>query len=203
MKIFSEKENEPAPGNAGAEGPSAQGADPQTPTGGSTPMAQQRRPAPAPAGNPGLPGPTNHVSARLSEGDKDAIKDAIQTIRERLHFLKEYTEEDRQGMMHLGKVGRNFIGRALDLVQNSPGILPRSFDEDEFANDALLYAELGELAEQLSDIHRRVVDTENAVGTDAFTAALVVYQSGKMARAGAEMDGGLPGLDRRLNGNAK
>lgn len=145
------------------------------------------------------PSATNNVSAQLSDEDKKAVQNALQVIREKLNFLKDYSEDERKGMMQLGKVGRTFIGRALDLVQNSPGVLPRSFDEEEFANDALLYAELGEIGDQLAELHRRVVDTEAAVGMDAFTAALVVYQAGKVAREGAAMDHGLPGLERRLN----
>ncbi len=146
---------------------------------------------------------TNHVSARLSEEDKREIDKAIETIRERLSFLKKCNEEERAGMMQLGRVGRTFIGRALDLVKKSPGVLPRSFDENEFANDALLYAQLGEIGDKLQALHQSVVDTEAAVGTDAFTAALVVYQSGKLARQGAEMDGGLPGLERRMGSSPR
>lgn len=191
MKIFTdnEKQGEPVVGIAPRPVAQTSGAPAPIVIGGA------RASSPSPA--------TNNVSAQLSEEDKKAVQNAIQTIRERLTFLKEFTEEERKGMMQLGKVGRTFIGRALDLVQNSPGVLPRSFDEEEFANDALLYAELGEIGDQLAELHRRVVDTEAAVGMDAFTAALVVYQSGKLAREGAAMDGGLPGLERRLSREVK
>ncbi len=141
--------------------------------------------------------PTNHVSARLSEEDLRAIHGALNVIRQNLPFLKSFREEERESLMHLGKTGRTFIRRALDLVMRDPGVLPRSFDEEEFAGDALLYGQLGEIGDLLKELHQQVVDTEAAVGTDAFTAALVVYQCGKMAQR-SEMDGGLPGMEKRL-----
>lgn len=191
MKIFSDNDKQAEP-LVSSPGP------------GPRPIAQPvGSPAPIQASHSRPLGATNIVSARLTEEDKKAVQSAIQTIRERLNFLKNFSEEDRKGMMQLGKVGRTFIGRALDVVQNSPGVLPRSFDEEEFANDALLYAELGEIGDQLGELYQRVVDTEAAVGMDAFTAALVVYQSGKLARQGADMDDGLPGLERRLSREAK
>lgn len=191
MKIFSDNDKQSESIVAGPSHPAAAPSSSPAPErmSSSQPVSSEER--------------TNIVSARLSEEDKKAVQNALQTIRERLPFLKEFSAEERKGMMQLGKVGRTFIGRALDLVQNSPGVLPRSFDEEEFANDALLYAELGEIGDQLSELHRRVLDTEAAVGMDAFTAALVVYQAGKVAREGASMDGGLPGLERRLSREVK
>ncbi|MEM7699726.1 MAG: hypothetical protein AAF236_15130 [Verrucomicrobiota bacterium] len=141
--------------------------------------------------------PTDNVSAELTESDKREIHEAIRTIRSKLHFIK-LTESQRDELMRLGKTGRQFVDRALNLAVNKPGILPRSFDEKEFRRDAELHRDLGEIADDLRALTQQVEDTECAVGSDAFTAALIVYQQGKLAREGADMDSHLEGLHRKL-----
>jgi len=138
-------------------------------------------------------------SIDLSEEDKREIYDAIDVIRRKLSFARSFTQEERDHLMRLGKSGRRFVEKAGDLVQRSPGILPRSFDPDSFKRDAELYQELGDIADELKKLSEQVADMEAAIGTDAFTAALVVYQSGKLARMGDDMDNHLGGWRRRLN----
>ena len=140
---------------------------------------------------------TNYVSADLSEQDKRDIYDAMDVIRRKLSFVKDFSKEERANMMRLGKSGRSFVDKAQNLVQRDPGILPRSFDLGEFMRDAELYQELGNIADELQKLFERVSDTEAAVGSDAFSAALVVYQSGKLARTGDDMDNQLGGWRRR------
>ena len=142
---------------------------------------------------------TNHVSADLTEQDKREIYDAIDLIRRKLSFAKDFTEEERDELMRLGKTGRNFVEKAQNLVERSPGILPRSFDLEEFNRDADLYQELGNINDELQKLTERVADTEAAVGSDAFTASLVVYQSGKLARTGDDMDNHLAGWRRKIS----
>ncbi|MDF1812170.1 MAG: hypothetical protein P1V20_08145 [Verrucomicrobiales bacterium] len=144
-------------------------------------------------------GMTNNISADLSERDKRQIYEAIDLIRRKLSFAKDFTDEERSNLMRLGKTGRTFVEKAQNLVESSPGILPRSFDVEEFSRDADLYQELGNIADELQRLSERVADTEAAVGSDAFTAALVVYQSGKMARCGDDMDNHLGGWRRKIS----
>ncbi len=142
---------------------------------------------------------TNLVSVDLTESDKREIYEAIDLIRRKLSFAKEFTEDERENLMRLGKTGRTFVEKAQNLVERSPGILPRSFDVEEFKRDACLYQELGSISDELHRLAERVADTEAAVGSDAFTAALVVYQSGKLARTGNDMDNHLAGWRRKIS----
>lgn len=173
---------------------------------------EREQPAPAPAQpTPSQPQPqtnqnrpmdsetTNNISASLSEQDKKEIYDAINLIHSKLPFAKNYSEEERDKLMRLGDTGHKFIDKAQGLVKNSPGILPRSFDTEEFSRDAELYQELGEIHQKLKKLTNMVADSESAVGGDAFTAALVVYQIGKLARVGNDMDDNLSTGNRSLN----
>lgn len=139
---------------------------------------------------------SNLVSADLTEKDKRDIYEAIDVIRRKMSFARDFTDDEKANMMRLGKAGRNFVEKAQDLVERAPGILPRSFDVDEFKRDADLYQELGNMADELRKLTERVSDTEAAVGSDAFSASLIVYQSGKLARTGDDMDNQLTGWRR-------
>ncbi len=148
-------------------------------------------------------GITNHISADLTEQDKKEIYDAIDVIRRKLSFAKDFSDEERRSLMRLGKTGREFVEKAQALVEAAPGILPRSFDVDEFHRDAELYHQLGQISDELRKLTDRVSDTEAAVGSDAFTASLVVYQSGKLARTGDDMDNLLSGWRRKVSDGLK
>jgi len=146
---------------------------------------------------------TDHVSSELSEDDKRAIRDAIASIEQRLSFAKRLSAEDREALIRPGATGRRFVDQARELVRRRPGMLPRSFDEAEFLRDAELYEELRRIGDDLRDLAERVDDTIAAVASDAFTSALVVYQSGKMAREGGEMDDSLHGWRRKITDATK
>ena len=161
---------------------------------------QAAQPASAPTTKPAS-APSNGTATKtiLSDDDKRQIYDAIDLIRRKLSFTRDFTEEEREDLMRLGKTGRRFVDKAAGLVDRSPGILPRSFDVDTFNRDAALYQELGDISDELRKLSEQVDDTEAAIGSDAFSAALVVYQSGKLARTGDDMDNLLSGWKNKLN----
>lgn len=143
--------------------------------------------------------PSRADSLGLTDEDKRQIYDAIDVIRRKLSFTKDFSAEEREDLIRLGKTGRRFVDKAAGLVERSPGILPRSFDVDSFNRDAELYQELGDISDELRKLSNQVDDTEAAIGSDAFSAALVVYQSGKLARTGDDMDNLLSGWRNKLN----
>jgi len=114
------------------------------------------------------------------------------------YFAKRFTAEEREALIRPGAAGRRFVDQARELARRRPGLLPRSFDEKEFLRDAELFEELRRIGDELRDLSERVEDTVAAVASDAFTSALVVYQSGKMAREGGEMDESLHGWRRKI-----
>jgi len=146
---------------------------------------------------------TSYVSATLSDMDKTAALAAIETIKTKLPFLVDLSPEDRRSLPKMGDKSVAFVQAALTLVQQNPTIVPGAFNVEEFEKDATLLAALGEVAAAVAQLNELVEDTMLAVGTDAYTAALIVYQSAKMAGKGQGLDALLDAMGQRFARKSK
>ncbi len=147
--------------------------------------------------------PTSQISATLAEADRKAILDALEGIKAKLPFLVDLTTDERKALPRMGDKSRAFVAKALEIATQNPGMLPRSFDLDEFRQDAALLEALYPVALALAQLQELVDDTLVAAGSDAYTAALVVYQSAKLAGKGEGMDEHLDALGARFARRAK
>src|SRR5438270_8919793 len=121
----------------------------------------------------------NRISATLSDADKQAVLSAIQTIRQKLPFLVDLTPEERHALPKMGDKSRAFVEQALNVAEQNEDILPRSFDVAEMRRDVELIQALDPLLPALAQLQELVEDTYIAVGSEAYTAALAVYQYAK------------------------
>lgn len=140
----------------------------------------------------------NRVSASISEESRTAIKAAIQTIKENLPFLKDLTPEDRRTMLKLGDRSVAFVRGALGVATENPDFLPRSFDIDEMRKDVELYQDLNDISRPLTQLLELVEDTKMDVGSEAYSAALVVYRYAQNSPQGAGLDDVVDDLGRRF-----
>jgi hypothetical protein len=142
--------------------------------------------------------PDNHVSASLSQADQQAVLAAINTIREKLPFLIDLTPEERRTLPRMGDRSRGFVAQALEVATQNTGMLPRAFDVEEMRKDVELLAALSPVITALAQLNELVDDTFMAVGSEAYTAALFVYQTARTAGKGAALDGALDALSQRF-----
>lgn len=142
--------------------------------------------------------PENRVSAQLGEAEQQAVLAAIQTIRQKLPFLIDLTPEERRTLPRMGDKSRGFVEQALQVAEQNPDILPRSFDVGEMRNDVELLSALSPVLNALSQLNELVDDTVMAVGSEAYTAALTVYQYARAAGKGSALDTALDGLAQRF-----
>ena len=70
------------------------------------------------------------------------------------------------------------------MAQQNLDILPRAFDVDEFARDVALEEKLAGLSASFSKQAELLDDTLLAVASDAYVAALTVYQCARIAGKG-------------------
>jgi len=129
---------------------------------------------------------TNTVSGKLSEKDREFILTAFEDIKHRLSFAAELSGE--RSLCRLTESSRKFVATALALATNNSDMLPRSFDVEEFERDTQLLEALEPIKKELHDLAQVVDQLIDAAGSDAFTAALEVYQVAKMSRRGEELD---------------
>lgn len=142
--------------------------------------------------------PDNRVSASLSEADRQAVLAAVQTIRTKLPFLLDLTPDERHKLPKMGDKSRAFVEQALTIATQNEEILPRSFDVEEFRRDVELMDALRPVAAALAQLYELVDDTLLEVSSEAYVAALYVYQLARAAGKGSALDGLLEGMSQRF-----
>jgi hypothetical protein len=122
-----------------------------------------------------------NITATLSDKDIQEIKTALQTIQQKLPFLITLSVEERRKLVKMGDKSLAFVKNSLTAAQSNGDILPASFDLDEFVRDYQLATTLTELLIGLRQLTEQVDDTLMAVGSEAMTSSLTVYDYVKTA----------------------
>ncbi|MBF2026544.1 MAG: hypothetical protein IGS48_07220 [Oscillatoriales cyanobacterium C42_A2020_001] len=131
---------------------------------------------------------TNQISATMTQADRDAVLAAVATIKEKLPFLMDLTPEQRKSLPKMGDKSQAFVNKALEVAAQNPDFLPRSFDLEEMKRDVELFQALYPVFLSLTQLQELVDDTVMAVGSDAYAAALVVYNFAKASGKGSGLD---------------
>ncbi|MGV0023967.1 hypothetical protein [Phormidesmis priestleyi] len=122
---------------------------------------------------------SNRVSATLDADDRQAVMSAIETIKQAMPFLVHLTAEERKTMPKVGDRSRGFILNCLDAAQQHLGCLPRLFEVEEMQKDVQLIEDLYPVLMALMELHSLVDDTYFAAHSEAYVAALKVYDAVK------------------------
>src|SRR5215207_3256656 len=138
--------------------------------------------------------PVNRISATLGEAERQAVLDAVQTIRTKLPFLIDLTPEERRALPRMGDSGRGFVAKALEVAEQNPDILPRSFDVAEMRKDLELLDALLPVVTAFGQVNELLDDTYTAVGSEVYASALLVYQYVRAAGKGSALDDALDAL---------
>ncbi|MBD2165078.1 hypothetical protein H6G04_11765 [Calothrix membranacea FACHB-236] len=145
----------------------------------------------------------NRLSANFSPADREAVMQAIATIREKLPFLVDLTTEDRRTILKMGDKSRAFVSKALEVATQNPNFLPRSFDVEEMRRDVALYEALYPVLLSLTQLQELVDDTCITAGSEAYTAALAVYNYAKASGDVAGLDAVIDEMGRRFTRSSK
>ncbi len=122
---------------------------------------------------------TNSISATLSQADRQAVMDAIATIKQAMPFLIHLTKEERKALPKRGDRSRGFMHNCLDAAQQHTDCLPRSFDVEEMQKDVQLMEDMYPVLMAMAELYSLVDDTYFAVHCEAYVAALKVYSAVK------------------------
>lgn len=133
------------------------------------------------------------ISAALSQTDRDAISQALSTIQQHLPFLIDLVAAERSALPKMSHKSRSFVSTALDVATRNPDFLPRSFDVEEMRKDLELFQDLNTILMSITQFQDMVDDTCMLVGSEAYTAALTVYDYAK--RSGVSTNGLEPIVD--------
>jgi len=125
--------------------------------------------------------PYQDINTTLSEADVQAIKQAIGTIQQKLPFLITLSAEERKRLYKMGDKRLAFVQNSLSAAQSNRNILPASFDLEGYTNDYRLASSLTEVLMSLRQLTEQVDDTLLAVGSEAMSNSLTVYDYVKTA----------------------
>jgi hypothetical protein len=138
------------------------------------------------------------IKGELSADQQNAVMGLIGQIQNLLPFLIDLNADERRALPKLGDKSRAFVDQGLVLAVQNPGILPRSFDLDEYQRDVTLVRQLEPLVLALGQLQGRLEDTFLAAGSDAYSQTLLVYQAAKLAGKNGALEQHLDGLSRRF-----
>ena len=122
-----------------------------------------------------------NITASLSPADIQEIKAAFATIQAKLPFLVTLSAEERRSLFKMGDKRLTFVNTSLIAAQSNRDILPATFDLDEFVRDYQLAISLTELLIGLQQLTEQVDDTLMAVGSEAMSSSLTIYDYVKTA----------------------
>ena len=125
--------------------------------------------------------PYQDINASLSDVDLQEIKQAIDIIERKMPFLITLSYEERKRMYKMGDKRLAFVQNSFNAAQSNRNILPASFDLEAYTNDYKLAASLTELLMRLTQLTEQVDDTLMAVGSEAMSSSLTVYDYVKTA----------------------
>ncbi|SRR5579883_437421 len=128
------------------------------------------------------------ISATLDANDRETVMTALATIKAKLPFLIDLTADDRKAIPKMGDKSRAFVSKALEVATQNPDFLPRSFNLEELRKDVQLFEAMYPIVVALTQLQELVDDTCLAAGSEAYAAALQVYNYAKASGQGVGLD---------------
>ncbi|MEH2317639.1 hypothetical protein [Nostoc sp.] len=122
-----------------------------------------------------------NITASLSPQDIQEVKAALQKVQQKLPFLITLSTEERRKLVKMGDKSLAFVNNSVTAAQSNREILPATFDVEELVRDYQLAATLTELLISIQQLSEQVDDTLMAVGSEAMTSSLTVYDYVKTA----------------------
>ncbi|MBN3947969.1 MAG: hypothetical protein HWQ38_16510 [Nostoc sp. NMS7] len=122
-----------------------------------------------------------NIAAALTPQDIQEIKAALQTVQKKMPFLITLSTEERRKLVKMGDKSLAFVNNSVTAAQSNREILPATFDVEELVQDYQLATALTELLISMQQLTEQVDDTLMAVGSEAMTGSLTVYDYVKTA----------------------
>jgi hypothetical protein len=146
---------------------------------------------------------TQRISASLTTSDRAEVLAAMTTIKDKLPFLLSLTTDQRKALPKMGDRNVPFVKKALEAAIQNPDFLPRSFDIDEMRKDVELFEAMYPLVVAFSQMQELLNDTYMTVGSEAYSAALQVYNYAKASSSEAGLSSVVDELGQRFARKAK
>ena len=130
----------------------------------------------------------NLISLTIDSSRFAAIDAAVTALEKELVDFVELSVEQRRELLKLGPKSEVFCRETLSVMERSPGALPVDFDMDAVREDREALDQVRPILSRLRMLTSRANDTEMALGSDLYMAALEGYRFARASGAGALLD---------------
>ena len=130
----------------------------------------------------------NLISLTIDSSRFTAIEAAVTALEKELVDFVELSVEQRRELLKLGPRTEVFCRATIEVMERNPGALPADFDLNAIRQDRVAIDQVRPLLSRLRMLVSRVQDTEMALGSDLYKAALDGYRFAKATGKGAMLD---------------
>lgn len=124
---------------------------------------------------------SDYISASISQEEINQIMADLTSVQAKLPFTLKLSKAVKQTMPKLEDGRSSFVEKCLYYARTEPKILPPYTNIDELERDLALFNNLQNLAKELNRMADMINDTRIAAGSDAYVAALTIYNAAKQA----------------------
>ena len=94
-------------------------------------------------------------------------------------YLESLTPEERSAMLKMGAKTVDFVQKAYGYARNNPKFVPDFLDLEEFTRDSAALTGLTPIQQLLAGLALDTESTMMLAGSDAYAAALIIYNNVK------------------------
>ncbi|MGE0079509.1 MAG: hypothetical protein AB7S48_16730 [Bacteroidales bacterium] len=124
---------------------------------------------------------SDYISAEITQEVIDQITTDIADIQAKLPFAIKLSSAVKKAMPKLEDARSPFVSKCLFYGRKESKIIPPYTNLDELERDLKLFNNLQNIAKEINRLADIVNDTRIAAGSDAYSAALTIYNSAKQA----------------------
>jgi len=124
---------------------------------------------------------SDYISAEITQEVIDQITADLADIQAKMPFAIKLLPAVKKSMPKLEDARSPFVSKCIFYARKEPKILPPFINFDELERDLALFNNLQNIAKEINRLADIVNDTRIAAGSDAYTAALTIYNSAKQA----------------------
>jgi hypothetical protein len=117
-----------------------------------------------------------HVSAEQWDRICKMCEDFLNELDQ---ALSPMTADQKLRVVRMGDGSVAFVGKAIELADDNPGMLPGNFDLDELKRDELARQRMRSMNMKLTKVLEKVQNAEVAHGSDAMAGSLDIYAFAK------------------------
>ena len=124
---------------------------------------------------------SDYISAEITQEVIDQIAADLADIQAKLPFAVKLSPAVKKAMPKLEDARSPFVSKCIFYARKEPKIIPPFTNLDELERDLKLFNNLQDIAKEVNRLADIVNDTRIAAGSDAYSAALTIYNSAKQA----------------------